>query len=188
MERWDGRKIDGNKREKHKTQNAKWERYRASWHISGREELVSAEDRRQHYGNGCLAASLADCKQDLGKAYSLWWGPQSLASLPVLCRAATLPRSLLLSVWFLCSNLPKLCLWVIYEAGWGRLRKRYAHILTPNTWHVPHVFPLNYKEPFCLYKEKETPKRSCGVDGARITLWTAVNQVVGRKPRLRNQN
>jgi len=36
------------------------------------EKLVSAEDRRQRYGNGCLAASLADCKQDLGKAYSLW--------------------------------------------------------------------------------------------------------------------
>lgn len=44
----------------------------ASWCISGREKLVSAEDCRQHYGNGCLAASLADCKQDLGKAYSLW--------------------------------------------------------------------------------------------------------------------
>lgn len=44
----------------------------ASCSISGREKLVSAQDRRQHYGNGWLAASLADCKQDLGKAYSLW--------------------------------------------------------------------------------------------------------------------
>lgn len=44
----------------------------ASWFISGKEKLVSAEYRRQRYGNGWLAASLADCKQDLGKAYSLW--------------------------------------------------------------------------------------------------------------------
>lgn len=44
----------------------------ASWRISGIEKLVSAKDRRQHYGNGWLAASWADCKQDLGKAYSLW--------------------------------------------------------------------------------------------------------------------
>lgn len=51
-----------------------------SWCISGTDKLVSAEDRRQHYGNGWLVASLADCKQDLDKAYSLWLGPWSLAS------------------------------------------------------------------------------------------------------------
>lgn len=44
----------------------------ALWCISGAEKFVSVEDRGRHYGNGLLAASLADGKQDLGKAYSLW--------------------------------------------------------------------------------------------------------------------
>lgn len=39
--------------------------------ISGREELASTQGSRQLYGNGCPAASEADCKQDLGKAHSL---------------------------------------------------------------------------------------------------------------------
>lgn len=60
------------KRETHKMQSERGIEQAASWCISGREEFVSAEGCRQRYGNGCLAASLADCKQDLGKAYSLW--------------------------------------------------------------------------------------------------------------------
>lgn len=42
----------------------------------------------------------------------------------------------------------------------GGLRKRYVHILTPSTRHVPHVFLQNYKEPFCIYREKERTKSS----------------------------
>lgn len=57
---------------RHRMQSGSSAEQTASWCISGREELVSAEGCRQHYGNGCPAASLADCKQDLGKAYSLW--------------------------------------------------------------------------------------------------------------------
>lgn len=57
---------------RHRMQSGSIAEQTASWCISGREELVSAEGCRQHYGNGCPAASLADYKQDLGKAYSLW--------------------------------------------------------------------------------------------------------------------
>lgn len=57
---------------RHSLQSERGAKQAASWCISGREELVSAKGRRQRYGNGCLADSLADCKQDLGKAYSLW--------------------------------------------------------------------------------------------------------------------
>lgn len=57
-----------------------------------------------------------------------------------------------------------------------------AHILTPNTWHVPHVSSQNYKELFCLYKEK---KHKEVIQSARITLWTAVNQVVNGNPGLK---
>lgn len=67
---------------KQKRQNAKW-KYRAGSimvHLRHRE-ISFAEDRRQRYGNGLLIAFLADCKQDLGKAYSLWWSPQRLAPL-----------------------------------------------------------------------------------------------------------
>lgn len=92
--------------------------------------------------------------------------PSTLCVVPLLQPAQTL----------LVSNL-----WSKAGGGGGwvgcsAVRKRYVHILTPKTWHVPHVFPRNYKEPFCIYNEKETPKSSWGIQGARITLWTAVNQ------------
>lgn len=104
--RSDGKvRLQENREEEKKEENAKWERG-ASRRISGAVEFVFTEGHRQHYGNGCLAASLADCKQDLGKAYSLWWGPRNLASVQHLYWTAALPWSLLLpSAWILCSNL-----------------------------------------------------------------------------------
>lgn len=100
-ERWKGEiggKTDGKKKKKNTEQ---W----SSQCISGAVEFASAEGHRQHYGNGCLAASLADCKQDLGKAYSLWWGPWCLASVQDLYWTIALPWSLLsLSAKILHSN------------------------------------------------------------------------------------
>lgn len=80
--RWEEKQMETKERKtRHRMQSERGTEQAASWCISGKEKLVSAEDRRHRYGNGWLAASLADCKQDLGKAYSLWSGPQSLASL-----------------------------------------------------------------------------------------------------------
>lgn len=91
-----------------------------------------------------------------GEAHGAWHHGGAMLS----CNTPTVPPSN--SCWFLCFNLPELHLWVIYEVQWGWLRKQYAHILTPNTWHVPHVFPQNYKEPVCLYKELEILKSTRG--------------------------
>lgn len=66
------RKADCNKRDiKYEMQSESTEQG-ALWCNSGIEKLVFTENCRQCYGNGLLVAFLADCKQDLGKAYSLW--------------------------------------------------------------------------------------------------------------------
>ena len=65
----------GREKKKKRTKNRKWRS--EGWREC--EEGVSAEHRGHGYGNGWQAASSANCKQDLGKAYSPWPGPRCLA-------------------------------------------------------------------------------------------------------------